>query len=294
MPLPDNRWSVIVHGGARSIPERQRRDCADGCFEAAAVAATILSCGGSALDAVEGATRILENAPQFNAGYGSVANADGDIEMDAAIMDGETLALGGVGAIRNVRHPVMVARALLAERPTLLVGEGANRFAEQLGAEPALTGPAAVLSAHECGVGDTVGCVARDRLGHFAAAGSTGGIAGKMVGRVGDTPLPGCGLYADDECGAVALSGDGESIARGMLAAETLRGVPMLMPGAAIAAALRRLDRIGGQAGAILIDREGRMGIGHNTAQFSVAVAANWMSGPQAATHASELKEWLN
>lgn len=291
MPPHKERWSVIVHGGARAIPEEDRPACEQGCLMAVRAAATILATGGTAVDAVVAATRLLEDAPHFNAGHSSVRNAAGEIEMDAAIMDGETLNLGGVAAIRDVRSPISVARALLQERSTLLVGEGAMQFAAEVGAEPMLNrdvaGPAHSHS------GDTVGCVARDIRGHVAAAGSTGGIAGKPVGRVGDTPLPGCGLYADDEIGAVALSGDGESISRTLLAANSLGGLPQLTPRAAADAAIQRLGRIGGEAGAILIDREGEMGIAHNSPQFSVALAASWIKRPVAASDAAALKEWF-
>ncbi|WEK46381.1 MAG: isoaspartyl peptidase/L-asparaginase family protein [Candidatus Andeanibacterium colombiense] len=283
-------WSVVVHGGARTIPDPERAGCVEACLKAVRAAAAILSAGGSALDAVEAATRMLEDAPNFNAGLSSVRNAAGDIEMDAAIMDGETLALGGVGALRDVRHPVSVARGLLPERPVLLVGDGAAKFAASIGAEPA---PLIPLVTPAVAGGDTVGCVARDTHGHVAAAGSTGGIAGKMVGRVGDTPLPGCGLYADDELGAVAVSGDGESIARTLLATHALWSARDSTPTTAAQAAIERMKRVGGEAGAILIDRLGRIGIAHNSRNFSVGVASSQLERPHAATRADDLKEWL-
>ncbi len=286
------RWSVIVHGGARPIPLAERARFADGCLQAVTAAAAILSQGGSALDAVEMGVRFLEDMSQFNAGRGSVANAAGDIEMDAAIMDGETLALGGVGAIRDVRHPIAVARALLFKPPILLTGSAAGDFAAEIHAEPAspVKESAQGDEGHGC---DTVGCVARDIHGHLAAAGSTGGIAGKMPGRIGDTPLPGCGLYADDQRGAVACSGDGESIARVMVAAEAIHALAGASPAQAARSAIDHLGRVGGEAGAILIDPAGRMGIAHSSDQFSIGIAASWLAGPRAATDAADLKEWL-
>lgn len=290
MSRSEDSWSIIVHGGARDIDPEDRPLFARGCREAAALGARILEEGGSALDAAEAAVRLLEDLPQYNAGRGSVTNADGDIEMDAAIMDGHTLALGGVGAIRNVRHPVSVARALLAETPVLLVGEGAALFAGRIGAEPALPSDRDAPAETGC---DTVGCVARDRAGHLAAAGSTGGLLGKAVGRVGDTPLPGCGLYADDALGAVAFSGQGEAIARAMLAAEVLHKLSA-SPSGAIGAALDRLaTRLAGEAGGILIAPDGRMGAAHSSAEFSLGLAASWIDGPQAGTDAKELEAWL-
>lgn len=292
MPLRDESWSLIVHGGARAIPEHLRPECEEACLEAVAAGAAMLASGHTALDAAEAVTRLLEDAPQFNAGRGSVRNAAGEVEMDAAIMDGRTLAVGAVGAIRDIRYPISVARALLTEPPILLVGPGANAFAAKIEAAPALNDDFAVLS-DELAAGDTVGCVARDMRGHLAASGSTGGIPGKMVGRIGDTPLPGCGLYADDEVGAVALSGDGECIARSLLAAQSLTALSRLAPRAAVHSAIQRLNRTGGEAGAILIDQAGNMGIAHNSPQFSVAIAANWMRRPRAASNARDLREWL-
>ena len=290
MLQPNRHWAVIVHGGARAIPPEDREQFAEGCRRAAEVAAAILSQDGSALDAAEMAIRFLEDLPHYNAGRGSVKNAAGEVEMDAAIMDGETLAIGGIGALRDVRHPIQVARALLFEPPILLVGSGAREFASKIEAEQALP----VVPAHEAAAGcDTVGCVAVDIRGHLAAAGSTGGIEGKMVGRVGDTPLPGCGLYADDEKGAVACSGDGESIGRVMVAAEAIFALQTGSPLFAAQRAVDRLARVGGEAGAILIDPAGRMGIAHNSAQFSLGIAASWIAAPLGATNAAEVKEWL-
>ena len=289
--MPDN-WSVIVHGGARSIPVGDRPLFADGCLKAVSAAAAILSHGGSALDAAEAAVRFLEDMPHFNAGRGSVTNAAGLVEMDAAIMDGETLAVGAVGAIRDVRHPILIARALLSEPPILLTGQGACDFASEIGAEEAVPLDQGVQTnvARAC---DTVGCVARDMRGHLVAAGSTGGIAGKMAGRIGDTPLPGCGLYADDEQGAVACSGDGESIARVLVAAHAIHALAHASPTQAAQSALDRMRRVGGEAGAIIINPAGRMGVAHNSEQFSLGIAAAWLAEPRAATDSADLKEWL-
>jgi beta-aspartyl-peptidase (threonine type) len=292
MPTDDGIWTIVVHGGARSIATADRALFAEGCREAAALGGQMLAAGGSALDAVEAAVRVLEDLPQFNAGTGSVRNCEGYVEMDAAVMDGRTLALGGVGALQGARHPVSVARALLDETPTLLVGAGARRFADALGAEPDVN--AGEPSSAGSGGCDTVGCIARDRHGHVAAAGSTGGLEGKMVGRVGDTPLPGCGLYADDQRGATAFSGDGESIARSMLAAHVLFALPGEGPSAAARTAIEQLARTGGEAGVIVIDAAGGFGVAHNSAQFAIAAAAHWIDGPRAGTHAEELREWFS
>src|SRR3546814_735681 len=187
-------------------------------------------------------------------------------------MDGATLDIGGVAAIRGVRHPVSVARSLLREIPGWLAGEGASRFAGQIGAERALPHPFADKDTNEddpaC---DTVGCIAVDSAGHIAAATSTGGLTGKRPGRVGDACLPGGGFYADDQLGATAFSGDGESIARTILAATVMQALETVAPSVAAQRAIERLERSGGEAGVIVIDRQGRIGIAHNSRHFTRA-----------------------
>lgn len=238
------------------------------------VGAAVLKTGGAAVAAVEAAVRALEDDPSFNAGYGSVLNAAGEIECDAAIMDGASLAVGGVAAVRTLRHPISIARAMLPEMPVLLVGQGAEAFARDHGGE--FCAPAELVAAAGQASGcDTVGCVALDRDGNLAAGTSTGGLAGCAVGRVGDSPIPGCGLYADNAVGAVSLSGEGESLIRTTLASRLIQELERTDPEQAISLALRRLERVGGEAGLIFVDRQGRIGWGHNSAQFAVAHAAS-------------------
>jgi hypothetical protein len=147
--------------------------------------------------------RELEDDPTFNAGSGSVPTSSGQIEMDAAIMDGRSLEIGAVAAVRGISNPVAVARLLLKEKTVLLVGEGAQTFAAEQGI--ASSSPASCSTAEpQC---DTVGCVARDVHGNIAVATSTGGLTGQRPGRVGDAPIPGCGFYADNQVGGVAISG---------------------------------------------------------------------------------------
>ncbi len=265
-----SRWALVLHGGQREIPPEEREATRTGCAAALAVGAAVLRRGGSALEAVEAVLRVLEDDPVFNAGRGSARNADGEVEMDAAMMDGATLDVGAVAAIRGVRHPVSVARRMLRAEPVLLVAEGARRFAERQGAE--LAAPAAPAGGTPRQ--DTVGCVALDIEGHLAAATSTGGLDGSHAGRVGDSPMPGCGLYAEDAVGAVAFSGTGEHIARAMLAARVMTaleaGTP---PEAAMQAAIRRVEALGGEAGGIVLDRAGRIGWTHNGQNFAVGLA---------------------
>jgi isoaspartyl peptidase/L-asparaginase-like protein (Ntn-hydrolase superfamily) len=266
-------WALVLHGGAKEIAPEQMQAHRAGCLDALAVGAALLRSGCSAVEAVEAAIRVLEDDPTFNAGRGSVRNADGDVEMDAAIMDGATLEVGGVAAIRQVRHPVSVARRMLRETPTLLVGEGARRFAEAHAAEmwdAAHLRDMAAASGH-----DTVGCVALDIHGNLAAGTSTGGVNGCPPGRVGDSPMPGCGFYADNALGAVALSGDGENIMRGMLAARVMHFLESQKPQEAVEQAIARLGPIGGEAGGVVLDRAGRIGWAHSSPHFAVAMVTS-------------------
>jgi isoaspartyl peptidase/L-asparaginase-like protein (Ntn-hydrolase superfamily) len=271
--MSEGRWAIIVHGGAKDIPPGLEQVHREGCLLAVSVGQAILEAGGSALDAVEMAVRALEDDPTFNAGYGAVLNARDEVELDAAIMDGATLAVGGVAAVKTLRHPVSVAAAMLLEKPVLLVGEGAECFAREHDAELCAPGDLVVERPGDPGC-DTVGCVALDRRGNIAAATSTGGLTGSHPGRVGDSPLPGCGLYADNAVGGVSLSGEGESLIRTTLAARLMHALEAMPPGAAIEAALTHLARVGGEAGLIVIDADGRIDWGHNSAQFAVAHAS--------------------
>jgi beta-aspartyl-peptidase (threonine type) len=291
--MPDPKWAIVLHGGAKTISQAKQAQNRRDLLAAAETGAAALARRGSAVEAVEAAIRIMEDAPIFNAGFGSVLNADGEVEMDAALMDGATLDIGGVAALQGVRNPIKVARLMLRERPTLLAGAGARRFAEAKGAEilsPERMISSAALASERDGAADTVGCVALDLNGHIAAGTSTGGLPGKTPGRVGDSPLPGCGLYADDRRGGCSLSGEGEAIARTLLAAEVMQALESLDAQAASEAALAKLARVGGEAGIIVIDRAGRIGWTHNSVHFAVAMATPGRA-PRAYLERSEIVE---
>jgi beta-aspartyl-peptidase (threonine type) len=267
------------------------------------VAWEILQGGGSALDAVVAAVTALEDDPTFNAGTGSTLNADGVVEMDAAVMDGATLAAGAVAAVTDVRNPVVLARAVMdGSGHLLLAAGGASRFAREAGIpawpnerlvtpgqrarfEASRRGNAAghgpggtpergpLPAAPRPSGGGTVGAVARDSRGHLAAATSTGGTFRKRPGRVGDTPILGAGTYAEDGRAAVSATGQGERIIQVSLArvaAELAgRGLP---PMEAAREAVRILGaRVGGEGGLILVGPEGDPGFAHNTPVMSRA-----------------------
>lgn len=256
-------WAIAIHGGAGE-EEWQHMDAAtaaayhDSLAKALAAGSAVLKRNGTALDAVEAAVEVLEDDPLFNAGRGSAFAADGTNEMDAALMDGATLAAGSVAAVRSTRHPIALARAVMNHTAyVMMVGAGADAFARAQGLEqqppsffftemrwrefvsvmresgrpvpPRPPGvppegrptseiaPTPSIFAHRFG---TVGAVARDSRGHLAAATSTGGMQGKLPGRVGDSPLIGAGTYANDRECAVSGTGVGEYFIRLTLARE--------------------------------------------------------------------------
>ncbi len=274
-------WTIALHGGATEVEPDEEEAYRGGCLRALEAGRTILESGGSAVDAVAAAIHVLEDDPTFNAGCGSARREDGSIEMDAAIMDGRTLGLGAVTVIKDVRHPIGVALALMGEETCMLAGPGAQAFAQERGLGNRSVPPLRILPERErVHNHDTVGCVALDQSGRLAAGTSTGGLDGALVGRVGDSPLPGCGLYADDEMGAVVLSGDGEMIARVMAAARILHDLPSRSPGEAIRRALDRVAALEGEAGAVLVTPDGRIAHDHNSREFCVASQAEGEAEP--------------
>jgi beta-aspartyl-peptidase (threonine type) len=265
---------AMVHGGAgRYLPEETPM-ILEGCRAGVGVAWGLLSGGASALDAVEGAVRVLEDNPLFNAGTGSVLNADGIIEMDASIMEGRTLRAGAVANVRRVRNPVSVARKVLEEgRHVLLAGDGAMRFARACGI-PDYPEERLVTErqgrrweAHH----GTVGAVALDASGVLAAATSTGGLFGKRPGRIADSALIGSGTYADNEV-AVSCTGLGEAIIRTVMAHRI--AFNMHRNGDAQRAAEEAVAylaaRTVAEAGVIVIGADGGFGYAHSTPDMPV------------------------
>ncbi len=285
---------LIVHGGAWEIPREMHDESMNGCHEAAAVGWDILTRGGSALQAVEAAVRHLEDDPIFDAGRGSVLNAAGEVKMDAIIMDGGTLDLGAVMAVKHVSNPVTLARLVMTESDhTILVADGAEAFARDHGmtlrpnwhlvvdrertrweARRLGQNPDAGLFADA--PKGTVGAVARDADGHLAAATSTGGTFYKQPGRVGDSPLVGCGLYADDQVGAVSATGEGEELMKVVISKSVCdllrRGMRAQEAAEAGIALLSR--RTTGRGGLIVLGKRGDVGMAHNTSWLAYAHVA--------------------
>jgi beta-aspartyl-peptidase (threonine type) len=298
--------AMIVHGGAWAMPDEQVEPHLAGCRAALAAGWAILEAGGGALAACEAAVRLMEDDPIFDAGTGSVLTSDGAVELDAALMDGSTLRYGAVANLRRVRNPISLARHVLAGPGTFLVGEGAEQFAvsagialcendelvvererklweewragqgvaAQYGAPAAGDQEQSPPSAQAVGGHDTVGAIALDSSGNLVAANSTGGTPFKLPGRIGDTPLVGCGLYADAQVGAAVCTGWGESIVRVALARRAVelleRGLP---PQSSAEVAIRTLARsvAGGSGGCIILTPAGRIGLAWNTRRMAYA-----------------------
>jgi beta-aspartyl-peptidase (threonine type) len=286
---------LVVHGGAGTIPDDGVDRYVTGIRAALEAGWAILERSGTAIKAVEAAIVSMEDSGSFNAGRGSILNQDGRVQLDALIMDGATLAVGAIGAVETVRNPIRVARAVMELTPQVfLVGIGADRFAVEHGFQPvenaelitererrrfeasratAEAGVAMDQSAAIDGVigHDTVGAVALDRDGNLASGTSTGGIAFKPVGRVGDSPIVGSGGYADNDSAAVSCTGEGEAISRLVLGKWAVdRVADGQTPQAAADAAIERLgQRLGAHGGLILLDRQGRAGVAFNAARMA-------------------------
>ncbi len=286
--MNSQNFSLIVHGGAWDIPDAAVPDCRSGIRRALEAGREVLAKGGAALNAVEAAVIVLEDDITFDAGIGAHLNRDGRVQLDAIIMDGTTLKAGAVAAVERVKNPVRLARKLLeSSEHMMLAGAGAELFAQENGIS--LCDPSDLIIERErtawqrCREGNhesafhfghkhgTVGAVARDSHGQIAAATSTGGTCCKFPGRIGDSPLIGCGCYADAEAGGVSCTGHGEAIMKIVMAkaaADLLRG------GAASSAVANECVRLLARrtqstGGLILLDREGRPAASFNTPRMA-------------------------
>jgi len=265
-------FALAVHGGAggaRGGDPAWEKAAREGLTGALAAGGAVLEAGGAALDAVVAAVTRLEDCPVFNAGRGSVLNADGEIDMDAALMEGAARRAGAVAGLTRVANPVRAAEAVLRDgRHVLLAGPGAERFALAAGV-PAAEPGSLVTNARRAQwqrargraprAGGTVGAVARDAEGHHAAATSTGGILGKRPGRVSDSAQIGSGTWADDATCAISATGDGDLFIRAAFASRVdalLRyaGAPLAE---SCARALADVQQLGGSGGCIAIARGG-------------------------------------
>ncbi len=279
--MPQPNWTLVIHGGAGKLDREmlsadQDSGARAGLSRALDAGSAVLAGGGTALDAVEAAVRVLEDDPHFNSGRGAVFTHDGGIELDAAIMDGRTRAAGAVAAATATRSPVGLARAILDDgRHVFLASTGADAFSREHGLEQAeqdwfATDERRRQFAELQASGDmfdvdmkygTVGAVACDGNGHVAAATSTGGVTGKRWGRIGDSPVIGAGTFADDRACAVSCTGSGEfflrvGVGHEIAARVRLTGEPLQ---AATEAVLAEVRALGGTGGAIVVAPDGTM-----------------------------------
>jgi L-asparaginase / beta-aspartyl-peptidase len=272
--------SIIVHGGAKTITDKKVAANNAGCTAAADAGWAVLISGGTAPEAVEAAIRVLEADQTFNAGLGATLNSDGEVELDAAIMEG-SLSWGAVAAVQGVRHPISVARKIMDEKPRLLVARGAERFAVDCGAEMCKKKDLIAEEQWQQWKEDqevidrpnTIGCVALDGSGVLAAGTSTGGTTKQQSSRVGDSAIVGCGLYADNKFGGCSTTGDGESIIPVVLAKTAIDFmVEGRHPNEAAQMAIDTLkSKVKGEAGCILLDPQGRIGWAYNSQDMAVA-----------------------
>lgn len=301
---PQNpRIGFIIHGGAGSMkkgsmtPEKEK-EYRDKLTEALLAGYKALQDGKSSLDAVEIAIRMMEDSPLFNAGKGAVFTADGKNELDASIMNGKTLAAGGVAGLHHVKNPITLARAVMEKSPhVFMFGDGAEVFAKEQKIElvdekyfwtqeswdnfqkvkqrekeqqqpKKVSGFDDGYSEKVKKIFGTVGAVALDKEGNLAAGTSTGGMDNKKYGRVGDSPIIGAGTYANNDTCAVSATGWGEyfirlGVARDISALMEYRA--LTVQGAADAVIKQKLQKLGGDGGVIVMDKFGNMAVSFNT-----------------------------
>ncbi len=292
--------ALAIHGGAWAIPDAEVADHLDAMHKAAALGRALLEEGASALEVVASVVSLLEDHPALDAGYGAVLNQAGEVQLDAGIMDGRRGDFGAVAGVQRIRHPIFAAREVLehgGRQASLLAGPGADAWARRRGLETVEPGFFVVpreLARFEklreesefhtsfAFRGDkprgTVGCVALDADGRIAAGTSTGGAPYTVPGRVGDSPLPGCGYWASAQGGASA-TGWGEAIARVLMCSFAVEKVeagqdPATAAGAAVARLAERVKDPEGHpatGGVILVDRQGRVGHAYNTPRMARA-----------------------
>lgn len=289
-PAQAAEWKLVIHGGAGVIERAQldrtpgkEAEIRAGLDRALAAGSAVLARGGTAVDAVDAAVRILEDDANFNAGRGAVFTLDGKTELDAAIMDGRTRAAGAVAGVTRTKNPIGLARKVMeASSHVMLSGAGADAFSREQGLEQVdpdyfstdyrrkqldtfkSDKVSALNIEYRYG---TVGAVALDTKGHVAAATSTGGMTGKRWNRIGDAPIIGAGTYADDRACAVSATGSGEMFIRVGVAHEICARIRFLKEdaGTAADAVMKEVAAIDGSGGVIVVTPGGEMAYSFNS-----------------------------
>ena len=313
---------IVVHGGAGAINPERNQPVMEGIKRAANKGFDVLKRGGTAVDGVMEAVMVMENDGSFNAGYGSGLNIDKDVEMDASIMDGKTLQAGAVALLKDVKNPVRLARIVMEKTDHVFIaGEGAEKLAtlfklervnpvtelrlkyyedqkkRLLAGQYELPKLAKLIEEYPELLGsDTVGAVALDKEGNLAAATSTGGFPLKLPGRIGDSPLIGCGNYADNESGACSATGVGVIAIRLVLAKTVCSYIeggktPQEAAEKAIKLVNRRMPIGYNSMGLIAIDVQGRIGAAHNSPNLCWACLTPGIPKPVTSSTAKIVKE---
>lgn len=297
-PRPAAKFGLVIHGGAGVIERKDMSPEREAQFrgklsEALNLGYAVLDRGGTALEAVTATINVMEDSPLFNAGKGAVFNAAGQCELDASIMNGQTLAAGAVAGVHHIKNPINLARdVMLHSSHVMMIGDGAEVFARSLGyqlvpneyfqtefrrqqlekvqakeksARKGAALPTDYFSRQSRW--GTVGCAALDQHGNLAAGTSTGGMTNKKYGRVGDAPIIGAGTYANNATCALSATGDGEyfirlNVAHDISAQIEYRGVAIQD---AAAASIAKVGRLGGEGGVIGIDVQGHIAMAFNS-----------------------------
>lgn len=288
----NNSPVIVIHGGAgdgikkENFTADEEKSCMDALKKALEIGYGVLEAGGSCLDAVEKTIMFLEDSPFFNAGVGSVLNAEGKVELDASIMEGKTLKAGAVAGVNKIKNPILAARCIMEQSPhVMMIGEGAEVFAKSKGLtmvkphhfitekvkeswkksqEVEQQKKSKIETPSKFG---TVGCVALDKYGNLAAGTSTGGMMNKKFGRVGDSPIIGAGTYADNNSCAVSATGHGEYFIRSNAAfrVSALMQMKGLSLSEAVQGTMQFIRQLGGKGGLIALDKKGNLYMDFNT-----------------------------
>lgn len=289
-------FRLAIHGGAgvilrENLSAEDEKAYHEKLSEALQAGHQVLKNGGKSLDAVETAIKILEDSPLFNAGKGAVFTSEGTIELDAAIMDGASLAAGSVAGTKHIKNPISLARMVMEKSPhVMMVGNGAEKFAqkqgmtlvdqkyfftkrrfEQLQKEKAKESKKTSFlktQLHDENKFGTVGAVALDKTGNLAAGTSTGGTTNKKFGRVGDAPIIGAGTYANNQTCAVSATGHGEYFIRAVVAYDIsalMQYQKLSLKDASDKVVMDKLVKFGGAGGVICIDKDGNIAMPFNT-----------------------------
>ena len=281
------KYAMVIHGGAgvmdqKSMTSEMQNEYIAVLSRVLQVGDSVLSHGGTCMDAVEKSIMIMEDSPLFNAGKGAVFTHDGIVELDASVMDGKSLKAGAIAAVRDIKNPIRVARAVMDKSEhVMLSGLGASQFAKEQGFEPVDNSyfhtekryqslQELLKKEKEATINDkhgTVGCVALDRYGNIAAGTSTGGMNNKKYGRIGDSPIIGAGTYANNETGGFSCTGHGEYYIRLGFS----RDISAIMEYSkfsiteACQEEIRKLTEMGGTGGVIGLDKKGNIAMEFNT-----------------------------